>query len=146
MEEQMKKYYDIVEAGIREAGVDPELCRSTSTAGQWNLKRGETELWVDVWHVEEDGHTYFQVMTPIVSLPEEGREAMYHEMLSLNYQMVGATFVIYKEGVYIKNTKEAETLQPQEVVLVLNRVGYYGEVFEDGFKKKFNATKLEHHE
>jgi hypothetical protein len=141
--EDLSKYYIIIEEGIRMAGVDPELCRS-NTEGQWNLKRGETELWIDLWYVEQENHTYFQVMTPLVSIPEENKETFYRELLDLNYQMIGAHFVTYKDGVYVKITKEAETLTAEELVLILNRVGYYGEVFEDGFKKKFQAKKLEH--
>jgi hypothetical protein len=141
--EDLNKYYIIVEEGIRQAGVDPELCRSNSE-GQWNLKRGNTELWVDLWYVEEENHTYFQVMTPLVSLPDENKEVFYRELLDLNYQMISACFVTYKDGVYIKITKEAETLSPEELVLCLSRVGYYGEVFEEGFIRKFQAKKLEH--
>jgi hypothetical protein len=141
--EDLNKYYLIVEEGIRLAGVDPELCRSNQE-GQWNLKRGETELWVDLWYVEEENHTYFQVMTPLVSIPEENKEAFYRELLDLNYQMIGSHFVTYKDGVYIKITKEAETLTSDELVLILNRIGYYGEVFEEGFIKKFGTHKLEH--
>jgi len=142
--EDLNKYYEIVEEGIRQSGVDPELCRTEHNEGQWNLKRGETELWVDLWHVEEENHTYFQVMTPVVSIPEDNKEKFYREMLDLNYQMIGAYFVTYKDGVYIKITKEAETLTPSELVILMNRVGYYGEVFEEGFKRKFEAKKLEH--
>jgi hypothetical protein len=140
---EISKYYEVVEKGIEMAGVDPELCRS-NTDGQWNLKRGQTELWIDLWYVEQENHTYFQVMTPLVAIPEENKEVFYRELLDLNYQMIGSHFVTYKDGVYVKITKEAETLSPEELVLILNRIGYYGEVFEDGFIKKFNTRKLEH--
>ena len=141
--EDLTKYYAIVEEGIRQAGVDPELCRS-NTEGQWNLKRGDTELWVDLWHVPEEAHTYFQAMTPLVTLPEENKEGFYREMLDLNYTMIGSHFVTYKDGVYIKITKEAETLNTDEIVFILSRVGYYGALFEGGFIKKFGVRKLEH--
>jgi hypothetical protein len=143
--EDLQKYYQVVEEGIRLAGVDPELCRS-QTEGQWNLKRAESDIWIDVWPVEQEGNTYFQVMTPLVSIPEENTEAFYRELLDLNYQMVGACFVTFKQGVYVKITREVEHLTPEQVMLCLSRVGHYGQIFEEGFKKKFPVGKLEHHD
>jgi hypothetical protein len=141
--EDLQQYYIIVEEGIRAAGVEPELCRS-ETEGQWNLKRHESDVWVDVWPVEQEGRTYFQVMTPLVEIPEENHEEFYRELLDLNYQMVGASLVTYKNGVYVKFTGEVDFLTADLVAVVMNRVGYYGQVFEQGFIKKFNTKKLEH--
>jgi hypothetical protein len=141
--EDLLKYYSIVEEGIRQAGVDPELCRS-QTEGQWNLKRHESDVWVDVWPVEQEGRTYFQVMTPLVEIPTEDNERFYRELLDLNYQMVGASLVTYKNGAYVKFTGEVDFLTAELMAVVMNRVGYYGQVFEQGFIKKFNTKKLEH--
>lgn len=143
--EDLKKYYEIVEQGIKLAGVDAELCRS-HTEGQWNLKRAESDIWIDVWPVEQEGNTYFQVMTPLVEIPEVDTEAFYRELLDLNYQMVAACFVTFKNGVYVKITREVETLTAEDVMLCLSRVGHYGQIFEEGFKKKFQTKKLEHHD
>jgi hypothetical protein len=142
--EDLQKYYAIVEEGIKQAGVDPELCRS-ETEGQWNLKRHESEVWIDVWPAEnEGGHTYFQVMTPLVEIPQENETAFYRELLDLNYQMVGASLVTYKNGAYVKFTGEVATMTPEQVAVAMQRVGYYGYHFEQGFIKRFNTKKLEH--
>lgn len=143
--EDIQKFYDIVEQGFVMAGVKPEQCRS-KTEGQWNLKRLHTDLWVDLWHMAEEGKTYFQIMTPLVQIPEENKEQFLQELLDLNYQLVAAWFVTYKNGVYIKVTKDADTITPEEVFILLNRIGHYGSIFEEGLMKRFNVSKIEHHE
>lgn len=143
--EDLQKFYEIVEEGIRMAGVKPEQCRS-KTEGQWNLKRIDVDLWVDLWNIEEEGKTYFQVMAPMVQVPADNREAFLHELLELNYQLVSACFVTYKQGVYIKATKDSDTLTPEEVYLLLNRVGHYGNIFQNALMERFKTQKVEHHD
>jgi hypothetical protein len=143
--DELKKYYDIVETGIEMAQVKPEHCRS-KTEGQWNLKRINTDIWIDLWHMEDEGKTYFQVMTPLVEIPQEKKEEFFHELLDLNYQLVGGGFVTYKNGVYLKATQDAETITPDTVFILLNRIGHYGNLFEEGLLKRYNTKKLEHHD
>jgi hypothetical protein len=143
--EELKALYDIVEEGIKMTQVKPEQCRS-KTEGQWNLKRLNTDIWVDLWHVDEEDKNYFQVMTPLVQLPQEGREEFFKELLDLNYQLISGSFVTYKDGVYVKATLDAETITPDIVFMLLNRIGHYGNIFEEGLIKRYNTAKLEHHE
>jgi hypothetical protein len=140
--EDLKQYYELVEEGIRMANVKPEQCRS-KTAGQWNLQRLKTDIWVDLWYMEEEGKTYFQVMTPLVEVPTENTQEFLQELLDLNYQLVSGAFVTYKNGVYVKITLDAETITPDLIFILLNRIGHYGKLFEEGLLERYKTKKLE---
>ena len=50
---ELQSFYDVVESGIAELGVNPADCRGENP-GQWNLKKGETIVWVDLWMIEAE--------------------------------------------------------------------------------------------
>ncbi|MDZ4839906.1 MAG: YbjN domain-containing protein [Bacteroidota bacterium] len=141
----LQQVYKEVEEGINLAGVDATLCRTENDLGQWNLKTGETEIWIDIYSSDEE-HDYFQVMSPLVYIPNENRENFYRELLDLNYQMIGIHFVTYKEGVYLKFMKDAAHTQSSEVFAILSRFGKFGPAFLHGFVEKFNTKPLQHHD
>ncbi|MDQ3072422.1 MAG: YbjN domain-containing protein [Bacteroidota bacterium] len=138
-------YYSLVEEGITKIGVDAALCRSDEE-GQWNLRTNTLELWVDLWYVEQENRVYFQVMTPMFSIPDEKTEQFYREILDINYQLINAAFVTYQGGIYLKQIMEANFLTSDEVALNLQRIGFYGEKFKEPFLGRYKVKKLEHHD
>lgn len=143
--EQIEEYYKRVEDSIALAGIDPVLTRS-ETEGQWNLLKDTLEVWIDVMHVEQNGRTYFQVMSPICEVPDHRKEEFYKEMLDLNYQMIDAHFVTFQEGAYIKIMREIDNMKPEDMLLAMNRVGHYGSIYEEEFIKKYETAKITHKE
>jgi HTH-type transcriptional regulator/antitoxin HigA len=58
----IQDYYKIVEDSISELGVDPNSCRDDNELGAWALMRGDQEVWIDCWYVEDEDQDYFQVL------------------------------------------------------------------------------------
>jgi len=48
----LQPFYQMVEDNISSVGVDPAVCRGEK-AGQWNLKKGSANVWIDVWETEK---------------------------------------------------------------------------------------------
>jgi len=142
---ELNKYYVLVEQAISMAGIEPALCR-TAEEGQWSFGTGNIEIWVDLWYIESEDRTYFQVMSPIGMIPAEGREDFYRELLDLNYQMIDVNFVSYKDGIYIKSIREVNFLTPEAMSLTINRVGYYGLLHEKHIIQKYKLAKIEYQE
>ena len=92
----IQDFYQIVEDAINQLGVDPNNCRDEEEKGAWALMRGDQEVWIDCWYVDEEDNVYFQVLAPIFELNEDLSIEFYRELLEINYTMLGVSFGTYK--------------------------------------------------
>ena len=58
--------------------------------------RGDQEVWIDCWHIEEEDRAYFQVLAPILEVPSDMPLPFYREVLEINYNLFGVAFGIFK--------------------------------------------------
>jgi len=142
--ESLQPYYTLVEEAINELGVNAEEARGEN-AGEWNLKRGTASVWIDLWYIEEEEGAYFQVMAPIMSLPEDenNRNQLTHELLKINYTLFNIAFTLHEDGVYLKNIREVEELDKSEVIYMIGRCGNYADNYNDELVKKFGGRRIE---
>lgn len=134
--ESLAKYYEIVEEAIRELGVNPVVSRGEKP-GQWDLKRGSATIWVDVFYIDKNEAGYFQALSPIVKVPEDGDIDMFKELLEINHTFYGVAFTLYKDWVYVKAIREVNGLDQSEVLAMLNRIGFYADEWDDKLKEKY---------
>lgn len=129
-------YYQMVENCIKQLGVDPEACRDKNP-GQWNLKKGSANVWIDVFKREKDVFGYFQCMGPIVDIPQTNKEAFYQELLEINHSLYGVAMTKFKERIYIKTIRELDGLNEDEIMAMIKRVGGYADDYDDYLKNKY---------
>lgn len=124
----LQPYYDVVESSITDLGVNPVDCRGENP-GQWNLRKGETTVWIDLWYIERENRPYFQVMSPIFKIPTDAdtKNRLFEELLSINDTLYGVAFTTYKEWIYIKVIREADGMDKGEAQAMLLRVGNYAD-------------------
>ena len=139
--EQLKEYYARVEEALKMAGIDPVLCRSEAE-GQWNLQKDDLEVWIDVLFIEQNNRSYLQVMSPIVHLPSDNKEEFMSELLGINYQIIDANFCVFEGGAYLKIMREIERLEAEDILLAINRIGYYASVTEKDLVEKFKVERI----
>jgi hypothetical protein len=137
----LQPYFDVVESGIADLGVNPVDCRGENP-GQWNLKKGETTVWVDLWHIEKEDRPYFQVMSPIFQIPtdETIKNKIFAELLEINDTLYGVAFTVYKDWIYIKVIREAEGMDKGESLAMLLRVGNYADQHRTELAAKHGIT------
>ncbi len=142
--EDLNAYYEIVEKAINELGVNAEEARGENE-GEWNLKRGTASVWIDLWYIDDEGGAYFQVMAPIMTLPEEesNQNKLAFELLKINYTLFGVSFALHEDGVYLKNIREVEGLDQSEVIYMIGRCGNYADSYNDELVKKFGGRRIE---
>lgn len=136
MQQNIKYYYEIIESCIKDMGEDPIACRG-ELDGQWNLKRGSASVWVDVWEMESNKQIYFQLLSPVVGVPPTNREAFYQELLQINHTLYGVAFTIKDNYAYIKMIREAQGLDKTEAAAMLDRIGYYADLYDDKLREKY---------
>jgi hypothetical protein len=132
----LQPYYDLVENCIRSLGVDPVTCRGKQP-GQWDLRRGSASVWVDVFWSENNKCGYFQIIAPVMQIPDNNQTAFFRELLELNHSFYGVAFTIFKDWVYIKMIRELEGMDQNEALAMLNRVGWYADEYDDKLKAKY---------
>jgi hypothetical protein len=136
--ENLNKYYQLIERCIANLGVDPLQCRGKKP-GSWTLNKGSIQVWVDIWYIERERRAYFQVMSPVMKLPDAGREELFTELLQINDRLFGVGFTLYKDTIWLKHIRETENLQESEIAHTLNRVGNYADQYDDLLKQKYQA-------
>lgn len=135
----LQPFYDVVEDGIAELGVNPADCRGDNP-GQWNLKKGETTVWVDLWYIEKEDRPYYQVMSPIFAVPvdEAKKNALFAQLLEINDTLFGVAFTVFQDNIYIKVIREADGMDKTESLSLLLRVGNYADLHRQELSEKFN--------
>lgn len=134
----LQVYFDNIENVIRRKGVDPAVCRGEKP-GQWNLKRGSANVWIDVWKVKDQDYGYMQIMAPVVAVPQIKREEFFEEILETNHKLYGVGMTKFKEWIYLKAIRELDGLDESEVESTLNRIGVYADDYDDYFKEKYHG-------
>lgn len=132
----LKPYYEIIETCIKESGKDPVASRG-ELDGQWNLSVGSAKIWIDVWEMESSKQIYFQLLSPVVAVPTENREAFYQEILQINHTLYGVAFTVKDNFAYIKMIREAQGLDKTEAAAMIDRIGYYADLYDDQLKDKY---------
>ena len=130
-------YYDELEKVIIGLGVDPAICRGQKP-GQWNLKKGSANVWVDIWKLKDKDYGYFQVMAPIVQIPSVNKEEFFQEILEINHKLYGVGMTKYKDWIYLKAVRELDDLSENEIRATLNRIGTYADDYDDYLKNKYS--------
>lgn len=137
----LQPYYDVVEGCIADLGVNPVDCRGENP-GQWNLKKGDTTVWADLWYIEKEDRPYFQVMAPIFQIPadEAVKTRLFGELLEINDTLYGVAFTMYKDWIYIKVIREADGMDKGEALAMLLRVGNYADQHRQELSTKYNIS------
>ena len=135
----LEPYYKIVENCIQRLGVDPALCRGEKP-GQWNLKKNNTDVWIDLWYIEREQRPYYQVMAPVIQVPEQNKAVLFEELLTINDQLYGVAFTLYKDWVYLKVIREVQGMDEDEAFAMLTRIGNYADDYKQKLAIKYGES------
>ena len=76
-------YYKTIEDCIESLGINPIACRGEKP-GQWTIISSGIKVWIDVWKIEKEERSYFQVMAPVMKTPASDEITFYRELLETN--------------------------------------------------------------
>ncbi len=130
----------LIEQSIAELGVDPGLCRGEKP-GQWNLTYKGSTVWIDVFNFPQNPEKYyFQVMSPLIALPDRNQEAFYKNCLEVNHTLYGCWISIKNEWTYVLCLREADNLDKSEIDATLDRVAFYSADYHGKLSFKFEGS------
>ncbi|HLV37417.1 MAG TPA: YbjN domain-containing protein [Spirillospora sp.] len=119
-------------------GVDPDQSRLSVNNGYgWNFRYGSAIIEVYI-HRNEEG-SYFQVLSPIIHLPQGGLLPLYRRMLELNLQLTNAALGVYHDTVYVFSERPLDGLDPVEVNSTISRVAAYADDLDNRLVAEFGG-------
>ena len=135
-------YYKIVEEVIKGLGVDPVECRGMDDDdivedGQWNLSKGNASIWIDVFYDETNKENYFQVFCPVIEVPNGKMGEAATDALEIGHILFGIGFTRVDNWLYLKHIRELTDLSKNEIANIIDRIGVYGEEYEEYFREKY---------
>jgi hypothetical protein len=132
----------LVEASIKGLNVDPVLCRGEKP-GQWALTYKGATVWIDVFNfAATPDRWYFQVMSPLLALPDKNREDFYMNLLEINHNLFGSWISKKGDWFYVMILREAAGLDLNEVNACLDRVAHYSSDYKGKLTFKFEGSWL----
>lgn len=125
----MKELITKIEGVLTQMGIPAAEAR-TENEGQWNIAKSEKiQLMLDVW--EENGHHFFQVLSFVCPLVDDGRPDFLKLLLKENHGFCETAFTILDEQVFLKYTTEADDISDERIYKSITRVAYYNEMFQE---------------
>jgi hypothetical protein len=119
-------------------GIDPDQSRLNVDSGYgWNFRYGSAIIEVYI-HRNQEG-SYFQVLSPVMHLPQAGLLPLYRRMLELNLQLTSAALGIYNDAVYIFSERPLEGLDVVEVNSTISRVAAYADDLDNKLVAEFGG-------
>ncbi len=119
-------------------GVDPDQSRLSVDSGYgWNFRYGSAIIEVYI-HRNQEG-SYFQVLAPIVHLPQAGLLPLYRRMLELNLQLTNAALGVYNDAAYIFSERPLDGLDAVEVNSTISRVASYADDLDNRLVAEFGG-------
>ncbi len=132
----------LVEASLKGLNVDPVACRGQNQ-GQWSLIYKGSTVWIDVFNFPSTPERwYFQVMSPLLVLPDKNIESFYQNLLEINHTLFGSWICKKNDWSYLMFLREAAGLDLNEINATLDRVAFYCNDYKGKLTFKFEGSWL----
>lgn len=136
----LQSYIPVVEQAIASFGIDVATCRTESPT-VWNLQRGSASITM-LLNINQENKPIFVVISTIMEVPATNKEAFFHELLSINHNLVGTYFTIYKNVVCLASSRYADGLEAKEVAEMLDAQSYAADAVDDMLIEKYGGKRV----
>jgi hypothetical protein len=131
-------YAQTVQQILTGLGINPDQVRTQTEEGySWTFRRGSATIEVYVSQNESGG--FFQVLSPIMHLPQNGLLPLYRRLLELNLQLVNISLGIYLDVVYIYSERPLDGLDIVEANGIINAVATWADELDDKLVSEFSG-------
>ncbi|MCC6251749.1 MAG: YbjN domain-containing protein [Bacteroidia bacterium] len=130
----------LVEQSIVEIGKDPVLSRGDKP-GQWTISYKGSTVWIDIFNFPDNPNRYyFQVMSPLLRVPDRNHEEIFRNILEINHNLYGSWISIKDNWMYVLNLRESDNLDQSEIVATLDRVAFYSNDYYGKLSFKYEGS------
>lgn len=134
----LAQYAALVNGILESLRIDPNSARLNVESGYgWNFRYGSAIIEVYI-HSNDDG-AYFQVLSPIMTLPQSGLLPLYRHMLELNLQLTNAALGIYNDTAYVFTERPLQGLDQVEAQSTIQRMADYADTLDNQLVEEFGG-------
>jgi hypothetical protein len=126
-----------VERILQEAGIRLEEARLNVEGLGWKFKQGSAEI--EIYINNKDGKEYFQVVSPIMHVPQNGLVAFYRRLLELNLIHANLTFGVFSDLVYVFNERPLDGLDLGEARDIIAGVALNADSYDNLLVNEFGG-------
>lgn len=134
---------DTVEALLRRYDLDPaDHAEDPGDGGRaWELVHGSALVSIHLFE-DESGGVVVEVASPIVEVPRKEREAFFEELLTLNAEMLTASFALVDDQVMLHVGRVVTGLDVDELHEMVTDVAGFADHFDDDLADRFRTRRL----
>lgn len=144
-EQDQKRVVELVETHLEAEGLQLDKVRLKTKDGHpaWAFTQGSAAVRVHLLPAPEDRpYNYFQVVSPVVVVPQEKREQLFKRLLELNAdELWMCAFALRGDHVLITADRTTVDLDRSEVVEMIERVAQYSDKFDDELVNDFGGQR-----
>lgn len=133
--DQVVKY---VEQILRAASVDPGSSRIQTGDGLgWKFIYGSAQM--EIYVTLKQDEDFFQVLCPIMYLPQNGLLALYRRLLELNMLIPNVRFGVYGDLVYLFSERVLEGLDINEAYDIISTLTRNADEYDNRLVDEFGG-------
>ena len=140
-----KRVVELVETHLTAEGLELEKIRLKTKDGHpaWAFTQGSAAVRVHLIPAPDDRpYNYFQVVAPVLVLPDEKKEELFENLLRLNAdELWMCAFALRGDHVLITADRTSVDLDRSEVVEMIERVAAYADKFDDELVEKYGGKR-----
>lgn len=133
--DQAVKY---VEQILRAASVDPSTSRIQTGDGMgWKFTYGSAQM--EIYITLKQEQDFFQVLCPILYLPQNGLLALYRRLLELNMLIPNVRFGVYGDLVYLFSERPLDGLDLNEAYDIISTLTRNADEYDNRLIEEFGG-------
>lgn len=136
----IRDYAVNVEKTLAGLGLNVEQARTQIVPDQeysWEFKSGSAMIQLHIFH--EEGRSYFQVLSPILYLPQVNLMAIYRKLLELNLKLTHAAFGIHMDEVILFSERILDGMDMDEAAHIISLVAGYADDLDNQLYNEFGG-------
>lgn len=131
-------HVSMVEQVLGGFGIDPNQSRLQTDEGYgWSFRRGSAVI--EVYITQQGNEGYFQVLSPIMHLPQSGLLPLYRRMLEMNLKLTNAALGVHQDVVYVFSERALNGMDAQEAQQIITLVAAYADDTDDSLVSEFGG-------
>ncbi len=141
---EMDRVAGLVEQYLEAEGLDLGKVRLESGSGYpaWAFTQGSALVQVHLRPGRTQEVVYFQAVAPVVTLPEENREAFFRHLLELNAdELWSCAFAVRQDTVIVTADRTTVDMDLSEIVEMVESVAAYADRFDDELAEEFRTKR-----
>ena len=139
------KAHKLLEAVIRDRGIDPDKHRVTAAEGgaAWAVAFGSAAVMIALNPGVDKAPARLRIVSPVIRMPQGPNRDLFKRLLELNgTDLPGVAFGVVKNEIVLVAERSVRGLDRAEVEEMLSMIGNLADQYDDRLVQQFGGTRV----